>query len=93
MPYDGDMTLDLSASDFEIGTITAFDSNDVELTDVDSSASTLTVHDLTHSGDYSFVIEGAAGVTSGTFDIQIECSSDAPTRSPTSIPTADPTVR
>merc|ERR1719244_2585353 len=82
MPYDGDMTVDMSASDFQIGMITAYDSRNVELIDVDPSASALTVHDLTHSGDYLFVIVGAEGVHRGTFDIVIRCSSDAPTRSP-----------
>ena len=42
--------------------------------------------------DYSFVIEGASGVSSGTFDLKILCSSDAPTTSPTKDPTSDPTV-
>merc|ERR1719474_2100755 len=92
MPYDGDMTLDLSGSDFEIGSITAFDSNSLELNDVDPSASALTLHDLTHSEDYWFVIEGADGVSSGTFDIVIVCSSDSPTRSPSTDPTVDPTT-
>merc|ERR1712130_825135 len=92
MPYDGDMTVDLSASDFDIASISAFDSNDQLLADSDSSDSVLTVHDLTHSGDYSFVIEGASGVATGTFDIVIPCSSDAPTRSPSADPTASPTA-
>merc|ERR1719356_1156190 len=91
MPYDGDMTVDLSGSDFEIGSITAYDSAEVELTDVDSAASILTVRDLTHSGDYSIVIEGADYVSSGTFDIQISCSSDAPSQSPTKAPSPEPT--
>merc|ERR1719356_2189973 len=91
MPYDGDMTVDLSGSDFEIGSITAYDSANVELTDVDSTASILTVRDLTHSGDYSIVIEGADYVSSGTFDIQISCSSDAPSQSPTKAPSPEPT--
>merc|ERR1719293_174943 len=91
MPYDGDMTMDLSGSSFEIGSITAYDSADVELTDVDSTASILTVRDLTHSSDYSFVIEGASYVSSGTVDIKITCSSDAPTKSPTTNPSDAPT--
>merc|ERR1719244_2468498 len=91
MPYDGDMTVDLSGSDFDIGSITAYDSAEVELTDVESAASILTVRDLTHSGDYSIVIEGATYVSSGTFDIQISCSSDAPSQSPTEAPSPEPT--
>merc|ERR1719295_1459217 len=35
MPYDGDLTMDCSESDFEIGSITAYDSDGNELTDVD----------------------------------------------------------
>ena len=82
MPYNGDMTLDATASDFDISQIKAYDASGVLLTDADASPSKLTVHDLLHAGDYSFVIEGY-GVSTGTFDIVIECSSDAPTISPT----------
>merc|ERR1719295_1400616 len=97
--------VDCSASDFEISSITAYDASGNVLTDVDSSASVLTVLDLTHGGDYSFRIQGAAYITSGTFDCTIECASDAPTASPTTLwptvspspqptgsPTADPTT-
>merc|ERR1719385_348336 len=92
MPYDGDLTMDCSRSDFEIGSITAYDSDGNELTDVDDAASILTVHDLGHGGDYMFTVDGAYGVSSGTYDCTIGCSSDAPTKSPTEDPTADPTV-
>ena len=92
MPYDGDMTMDLSGSDFEIYMIRAYETSGEELMDANPAPSALTVHDLSHAQDYWFVIEGADGVHSGTFDIQIECSSDAPTRSPTSNPTANPST-
>merc|ERR1719300_7592 len=91
MPFDGDMTMDCSGSDFEIGSITAYDSNSNELTDVDETTSILTVHDLSHDGDYDFSVEGAYGVTSGYFVCAISCSSDAPTKTPTVDPTPAPT--
>merc|ERR1719334_2490238 len=91
MPFDGDMTMDCSGSDFEIGSITAYDSNNNELTDVDETTSILTVHDLSHDGDYDFSVEGAYGVTSGYFVCAISCSSDAPTKTPTVDPTPAPT--
>merc|ERR1712032_471630 len=81
MPYDGDMTFDATGSDFEIASITAHDSAGDELSDTDASPSILTVHNLMHSGDYFFVISGAHAGT-GVFDFVIQCSSDAPTKSP-----------
>jgi len=86
-PFDGDMKMDLSGSDFNISSITAYDSSHNQVTDSDPFASTLTVNDLVHGGDYSFEITGVDGVTSGTFDIVIDCTSDAPTRSPSMEPT------
>merc|ERR1719391_838015 len=92
MPYDGDMTMDCSGSDFEIGSITAYDSSGNELTDVDYAASIVTVHDLGHGGDYLFFVDGADGVSSGTYDCAIECSSDSPSKSPSTEPTTEPTL-
>jgi len=91
MPYDGDMTLDMGGSDFEIGVITCYDSDGNELTDSDAASYSLTIHDLSHGEDYTCVAEGGSGVASGTFDLDISCTSDAPTRSPTDEPTASPT--
>jgi len=92
MPFDGDMTLDLSASDFEIKNITAFDAEDNLLADADAAAAVLTIQKIGHLQDTRFVIEGADGVTSGTFDIEVRCSSEAPTVSPSADPTTAPTV-
>ena len=92
MPYDGDMTLDASASDFDISRIMAHDARGKVLADSDSSASVLAVYNLTHFGDYNFTITGVDGQSSGTFDILIECTSAAPTRSPTSDPTSSPSI-
>merc|ERR1719242_1276699 len=89
MPYDGDMTVTLSG--LEIGSIVAYDSNEVQLTDVHPTSSSLTVYNLLHAQDYWFTIEGAAGVSTGTFDLEIVCSSDSPTNSPSSDSTRDPT--
>merc|ERR1719203_215517 len=47
MPYDGDMTVSLSGLD--IGSIVAYDSNDVQLTDVHPTSSSLTVYNLLHA--------------------------------------------
>merc|ERR1719295_2212501 len=91
MPYDGDLTMDCTESDFDIGSVTAYDSDNNELTDVDYAASILTVHDLVHGGDHWFTIDGADGVSSGNFDCIIQCSSDSPTTSPTTDPTNAPT--
>merc|ERR1719249_301284 len=91
MPYDGDLTMDCSGSDFEIGSITAYDSSGNELTDADAAESVLTVHDLGHGGDYTFIVEGGPYAPSGTYDCAIECSSDAPTKSPSTDPTPSPT--
>merc|ERR1719295_2383457 len=92
MPYDGDMTINCGGSDFEIGSITVYDSDGNALTDADAAASILTVHDLGHGGDYLFIVEGADGVSSGTYECTIYCSSDAPTKSPTTEPTTEPTL-
>jgi len=91
MHFEGDMTLDMSHSDFEVGRIEAFDSNDEIVETCDSSKCSL--FDLDHGTDYLFIIEGAEGVAKGTFDIQIECTSDAPTRSPSTEPTPSPTTK
>merc|ERR1719403_462534 len=91
MPYDGDLTMDCSGSNFEIGSITAYDSRGNELTDADAAESVLTVHDLGHGGDYTFIVEGGPYAPSGTYDCTIECSSDAPTKSPSTEPTTEPT--
>jgi len=98
MPYAGNMTLDASASDFEIDTISAYDSDfggaltaEDQLTNVEAHVSALTLNNLEAGGDYFFVLEGAANVTAGTFDVVIICSSDSPTLSPTREPTSMPT--
>jgi len=90
MPYEGDLTLDASESDFDIDEITAYDSDNAELTDTEDEPSVLTVRDLSPGGDYTFVIEGEEGQT-GTFDVTIRCSSDSPTNSPSEDPTKSPT--
>merc|ERR1719385_125283 len=92
MPYDGDLTMDCSGSNFQIGSMTAYDSDSNELTDADAAESILTVHDLSHGGDYTFIVDGADGVLSGIYDCTIQCSSDSPTKSPTTDPTEDPTT-
>ena len=89
MPYDGDMTLDASASDFNISEIVAYDSNNNLLAHSNPFLSILTVYKLLHFGDYNFTITGADGVSSGTFDIVIGCESSAPTSIPTATPLED----
>merc|ERR1719356_649492 len=93
MPYDGDMTMDCSASDFEIEAIIAYDSAGAELSDTASTPSILTIQDVVHDGDYSFMIQGAAGISSGTFDCEIKCSSAEPTPCPSTDPTPNPTIK
>jgi len=90
MPYDGDMFVDLIESDFEIGSIIAYDSEGEQMDGLFEEGG-LTVQDLTHNGDYIFRFRGVEGVEKGTFSLQISCSSDAPTKSPTSEPTDEPT--
>ena len=91
MAYDGDMTMDCSGSTgFSVTAITAYDADGNKLTDADASAAAVSVHDLTHGGGYTFVIEGDG--SSGTADIKILCSSDAPTKTPTTAPSPDPTA-
>jgi len=92
MPHHGAMTIDASASDFEIASITPFDSKGNKLThaDADGSAGVLTLHDLEHNGDYTFHVKGADGITEGEFNIAIACSSDTPTSSPSKEPTSQP---
>jgi len=98
MEYFGDVTLDASASDFEIGSITAYDSDDNGLTDVDARASVNTVHDVDQGQDYTFILEGAVYFSSGTvyfssgtYDIIITCD-DKSTGEPSGQPSAMPTV-
>merc|ERR1719295_906941 len=79
----------MSGSDFEIATIMCYDSDGNELTDYDAAPSSLMVHDVPRGEDISCVVEGADGISSGTFDVVIDCSSDAPTKAPTT--TATPT--
>lgn len=86
MPYDGHIMMDLAGSDFEIGSITVLDSDGNKVTGSEISASILTVRNLRHDGYYTFIIEGVGYVYTGKFDIIIECSSDAPTTSPTKPP-------
>merc|ERR1719334_2103064 len=84
MTCNGTMTMDLSASDFAIKSITAYDQL-VTLNDTNPSPSIITIRDLVESRDYYFIIEGAHSVQYGTFDIVIECSPDSvhgPTQSP-----------
>merc|ERR1719334_1636410 len=92
MPYDGDLTMNCSGSDFDIGSLSAYDSDGNEFADVEYAASILTVHDLVHGGDYWFTIDGADYISSATFNCNIQCSSDAPTKSPTTEPTTEPTL-
>merc|ERR1719491_1030335 len=92
MPHDGAMTIDASGSDFEIGSITAFDADGYELSgDADESAGILTLYDLVHEGDYTFQVMGADDITEGEFEIVVSCTSDSPTASPSTNPSAEPT--
>merc|ERR1719249_151861 len=91
IPHDGDIVIDCTDSDFEIESITAYDSDGNQLTDYDETE-TVAILDLLHGSDTTFIIEGAAYITSGTFDCSIECFSDAPSPSPTKMPTLWPTV-
>ena len=84
MAYHGDLTLDASASDFEIGAITAYgDDHHTDLKDTGKQAAAMTVRDLAPNLNCLFIIQGAAGVASGTLDVTIERSSDGPTPAPT----------
>ena len=74
MSFDGDMTVDLTDSDFKIRAIKVYD-HLVMLNDTDPSTSIATVHELTPK-EYYIVIEGAGGVQHGTIDIVIECTSN-----------------
>ena len=66
-------------SDFDVAFITCYDSEG-------ASQGALTMTDLTPMSDYTCTLEGD-GVSSGTFGIDIVCTSDAPTRSPSAEPT------
>merc|ERR1719385_239673 len=92
MPYDGDMTMDCSACDFDVINITAYDGYNSKLMDGNLAAESLAVYDLVHGGDYLFVIQGPPDVSEGNFDCKIECTSDAPTKSPTDEPSTSPTL-
>merc|ERR1719334_844489 len=91
MPYAGDLTIDAGRSDFDFEHMTCYDSNGGEMSDVDTDANALTLIDVPANTDYDCTFEGADGVTTGTFAVTIMCTSDAPTRSPTSNPTDEPT--
>jgi len=90
MPFEGDLTIDASASTFNFKYMVCSDTNGV-ITDVDVAANALTLIDVPANTDYSCIFEGANGVNSGTFALSIACTSDAPTRSPSRSPSADPT--
>merc|ERR1719357_391120 len=68
MSHDGDLMMDCAASDFEIDSITAIDSNGLAITDVDASPAVLEIHDVTYASDIYFAIDGADYVSSGTLD-------------------------
>jgi len=82
MPFEGDMTVDLSSSDFDIASITCNDADGAEVTGSKGDDS-LTLSDVTPNSDYTCIIEGTGDAQSGTFGIEIECTSDSPTVSPT----------
>ena len=86
MAFDGEMTLDATASNFQIQGISAYDINkwgngtgDGIASSVGAPAS-LTINELHHGEHYYFIIEGQAGITTGMYDIVIYCVSDAPTK-------------
>jgi len=83
MPFDGDMTVDASESDFEIKPIVAVDMSNDTAVNSKGRKGKLTVKDLTRNTDLQFDIDGVDGVETGTYVIEIDCTSDAPTRSPT----------
>lgn len=74
MSFNGDMTVDLTHSDFQIRTIKVYDRL-VMLNDTDPSPSIATIHDLTVK-NYCIVIEGAGGVVHGKLDMMIKCISN-----------------
>ena len=71
MSYDGDMTMDCSACDFDVTDITAYDASGNELTDGNLAAESLAVYDLVHGGDYTFIIEGVFTVNLQIISIQV----------------------
>merc|ERR1719295_1893892 len=95
MPHAGDMTVNAGGDDFEVAYIACYDSDGNQLDDADSASESLTVHDLpantdyTCSADFGLTLPGDA---SGSFTIEIECTSDAPTRAPTAEPSSEPTA-
>ena len=88
--FDGDMTFDASASDFDIVLITASPKNDSTIIDYVQDKKILTIVDRKKGENIIFTIWSPDN-TFGTFDVSIICTSDSPTNDPTSDPTTDPT--
>ena len=79
MDFEGDMTLDATASDIEMSEIVAYDTNDAtqsvmaRMTE-QGRANSLTVSGLAWNDDITFEL---VGPESGNFDLHILCESDA----------------
>ena len=79
MAFDGDMTLDATASDFELGEIEAYDTLDPSQTVVarmtdQRAANTLTLSEVFWNDTVTLTLTGPS---SSTFDLNIVCESDA----------------
>ena len=84
MPFDGHIIMNPSASDFQV-IIEWFvgDDNDTQIpVQRFRENKTFTTHEIEQGEDVYFDIMGASGVTSGTFDVYIDCFLAASTPSP-----------
>ena len=77
MPYDGDMTINATASEFKIVAIDAYDWTGDLLSEIDGPES-ITLYNIDAHSDILFLLKGANDtVLPATFDIEVSCQSAA----------------
>eukprot|EP01083_Nonionella_stella_P135881 413318_1 len=84
IPFQGNLVFDASHSAFTVTDIEAYSKLNVQLGVDDDKDQIITLTDVM-SGVYQFVINGETATSE--YDIEISCSSDMPTASPTHRPT------
>eukprot|EP01083_Nonionella_stella_P185834 678768_1 len=84
IPFQGNLVFDASHSAFTVTDIEAYSKLNVQLGLDDDKDQIITLTDVM-SGVYQFVINGETATSN--YDIEISCSSDMPTASPTHRPT------
>ena len=88
MPFPGELKMDMSGSTgFDVKSISCDGPDGNELA---AAADSLTVRNERWNADYSCMAVGGCGIMcSGSYELTISCTSDAPTKSPTKSPVSE----